>query len=73
MNQTVLNELAEYAAERVKRDMQRASKEELISRALSRQTGTFRFENALKKGGLSLICEIKKASPSKGVIDAAFP
>lgn len=73
MNQTILNELAEYAAERVKRDMQRASKEELISRALSRQTGTFRFENALKKGGLSLICEIKKASPSKGVIDAAFP
>lgn len=33
---------------------------------------SFRFENALKGDGVSLICEIKKASPSKGVIDEVF-
>ena len=35
--------------------------------------GTFAFENALKKPGLSFICECKKASPSKGVIAEEFP
>lgn len=33
----------------------------------------FEFENALKKPGLSFICEVKKASPSKGVIAEHFP
>lgn len=31
------------------------------------------FENALRTKGLSAICEIKKASPSKGIINASFP
>lgn len=33
----------------------------------------FAFEKALKKPGISFICEVKKASPSKGVIDPVFP
>jgi len=33
----------------------------------------FEFENALKKPGLSFICEVKKASPSKGIIAEHFP
>jgi len=33
----------------------------------------FEFENALKTPGLSFICEVKKASPSKGVIAEHFP
>jgi len=34
---------------------------------------TFPFEKALKKPGISFICEVKKASPSGGVIDPVFP
>jgi Indole-3-glycerol phosphate synthase len=33
----------------------------------------FRFEKALKKDGMAFICEVKKASPSKGVITEDFP
>ena len=33
----------------------------------------FAFENALRKEGISYICEVKKASPSKGIIAQEFP
>jgi indole-3-glycerol phosphate synthase len=37
------------------------------------KSGGFPFERALSSPGLSFICEIKKASPSKGVIAEDFP
>lgn len=40
--------------------------------ALDSNTG-FPFEQALKKSGISYICEVKKASPSKGIIAEDFP
>jgi indole-3-glycerol phosphate synthase len=33
----------------------------------------FSFENALKTDDMSFICEVKKASPSKGIISEHFP
>lgn len=48
--------------------------EEIKRRALNLQTNTgFPFEKALAKDGISYICEVKKASPSKGIIAEDFP
>lgn len=48
--------------------------EEIKSKALSMKiTDEFPFEKALAKDGISYICEVKKASPSKGIIAEDFP
>ncbi|MDR1939231.1 MAG: indole-3-glycerol phosphate synthase TrpC [Clostridiales bacterium] len=41
--------------------------------AEARQKPPASFEDALSKRGMSFICEVKRASPSKGVICADFP
>ena len=70
---TILDELAEYAKERVERAKQNISLEELKKDALALPRGNFEFEKALKKNDIAFICECKKASPSKGVIAENFP
>lgn len=70
---TILDELSEYAKERVQNAMQSISRQKIQAKALALPKGKFSFENALKKEGLSFICECKKASPSKGLISPNFP
>ncbi len=41
--------------------------------AESMTKGNFPFEKALKKENIAFICEVKKASPSKGIIAEKFP
>ncbi|MCM1466866.1 MAG: indole-3-glycerol phosphate synthase TrpC [Alistipes sp.] len=70
---TILDQLAAYAAERVGKAKQRISLEEIRRQTLLLPKMRFTFENALKKDGISFICECKKASPSKGLIASDFP
>lgn len=70
---TILDKLADYARERVETEKKVVPLDALKSRATAIPKGNFEFENALKKDGISFICECKKASPSKGVIAEDFP
>lgn len=68
----ILDELASYAKTRVANAKLRITEKEIKDMAFSSPAGTHRFRNTLKKSGISFICEIKKASPSKGIIDKEF-
>lgn len=70
---TILDQLADYARERVAVAKKKIPLEEIKGQALSLPKGKFAFEKALKKSDISFICECKKASPSKGLISPEFP
>lgn len=70
---TILDQLADFAVERVRQAKLKIPPEEIKRRALSLPKGGFAFENALKTSDMSFICECKKASPSKGLIAPDFP
>ena len=69
----ILDELAAYAIKRTEEKKRETGTEVLRKRALELPRGDFAFEKALKKPGLGFICEVKKASPSKGLIAESFP
>ena len=70
---TILDQFADFARERVAGAKKRTPLDEIKRQALSLPKGDFPFEKALKKEGISFICECKKASPSKGLIAPEFP
>ncbi len=69
----ILDELAEYAKERVKKAKGKITLEEMKYKALQLPKGNHCFKHALSEEQISFICEVKKASPSKGVIADKFP
>ncbi|MBP5281901.1 MAG: indole-3-glycerol phosphate synthase TrpC [Lachnospiraceae bacterium] len=78
---TILDEIAERTRERIasqKRGVPEAELKALVKELLAKEkeegrNGGKAFEDALAKEGMSFICEVKKASPSKGVIAQDFP
>lgn len=71
---TILQTIADYAAVRVAKDREKVPLEALKEQCKSRgRAQGERFREALQKPDISFICEVKKASPSKGVISEHFP
>lgn len=70
----ILETIAAASRTRVERRKTLISLEKMKKKALSGciKTG-FPFENALRKESINFICEVKKASPSKGLIAPDFP
>lgn len=70
----ILDEIAADTRKRVAAEKEQISLEEMKRQAevMSADTG-FPFEQALRAEGIQFICEVKKASPSKGVIAEEFP
>lgn len=69
----ILDRLADATRARYARRMTDTPLDIVKSRALALPKGNFAFERALEAPGVSLICEVKKASPSKGLISPDFP
>ena len=70
----ILEEIAAKTRERieVRKREHPLTEVRAVAKAMDGKTG-FPFERALAKPGMSFICEVKKASPSKGIIAEHFP
>ena len=74
---SILNEIAARTKERIAEEKFKFPLRELISQqnsdlAKHAEEKIF-FSGGIKKAGMSYICEVKKASPSKGLIAPDFP
>lgn len=83
----ILNEIAAKTKERIQKEKLEIPEKDLIQMIQKRKVQMLlhpeqqfitsrtphSFYQALKKEGMSYICEVKKASPSKGLIAPAFP
>ena len=70
----ILDQIVETTKQRLKEAKEMISLEMIKDKAKQMNNNrAFDFEKALQNDGLSFICEVKKASPSKGVIAEYFP
>ena len=71
----ILEQIAAQTRERIEAEKRQTPTEELIRqiKATEQKKSKQSFYEALKKPGMSYICEVKKASPSKGLIASDFP
>lgn len=67
-----MNILEEIIAATRQRVAKQKAKDPIPLAALPRKLPPFALEKALREPDISFICEVKKASPSKGIIDPEF-
>ena len=70
---TILDEIAEYARERVKKQKEIKSLDEVKVKALSLPKKDFAFEKALKKDGISFNVSARKHLLQKELSQRTFP
>lgn len=70
---SILLEIAGKTRQRVAEEKNRLPLAELRRRAEERRLEDFPFERALSGADMAFICEVKRASPSKGLIAPEFP
>lgn len=73
MAATILDTIAAHARQRVAADKERLGLDAVRELAGQGSSNGAAFTAALRRPGMSFICEVKKASPSKGVISPDFP
>jgi indole-3-glycerol phosphate synthase len=73
----ILDDIAAATRKRVEQKKSEVTFETVKAQALNKvrrkSDFTFPFEQAIAEGDISFICEVKKASPSKGIIAEDFP
>jgi len=69
---TILDRIAAKKAERIQARMEHRTMEELAEKAFASLPVTRNFARAIKGQSITMICEVKKASPSKGIIAPDF-
>jgi len=69
----ILQEIVARTKERIEFQKKFLPPDKIIEMSRFVAISGFSFENALKSDDIAFICEVKKASPSKGIIAADFP
>ncbi|MBS7007173.1 indole-3-glycerol phosphate synthase TrpC [Anaerostipes sp.] len=68
----ILDEIVEKRREQLEREKENVPFEEMREMALNSKRTSLDFKAALQAEGISIISEVKKASPSKGIISEDF-